>query len=245
MRCCPLIMADEPNLSEGFGWHTTRTTLATPAYLDWRARLNELESLVHWSRGVEVQHVPPNIQRPPECNGALPPPLVAACVDLACHRCQSRRGGFQWPVVGAFTRAECLVSAGVSPMEAWARVQQNSRSLTEHEARQVWSGLWVSDLKVQPGHSIGPRKLWNAGALTRVIHLYLLVSFTYNELVFNFHLFQGDGEPEAGQSVQGSEPLYCRIATVWHPGIQAGPVRSVCTLKTTWSCNRSYEFGFA
>ena len=34
-------------VSDGFGWHTTRTTLATPAYLDWRARLNELESLVH------------------------------------------------------------------------------------------------------------------------------------------------------------------------------------------------------
>ena len=88
MRCCPLIMADEPNLAEGYGWHTTRTTLAMSAYLDWRARLNELhetglriESLVHWSRGVEVQHVPPNIQRPLECDGALPPPLVAACVD--------------------------------------------------------------------------------------------------------------------------------------------------------------------
>ena len=29
-------------------------------------------------------------------------------------------------------------------------------------------------LKVQPGHSIGPRKLWNAGALTCVIHSYTL-----------------------------------------------------------------------
>ena len=34
-------------------------------------------------------------------------------------------------------------------------------------------------LKVQSGHSIGPRKLWNAGALTCVIHPYLL----YNELL--------------------------------------------------------------
>ena len=82
-------------------------------------------------------------------------------------------------------------------------------------------------LEVQPGHSTGPRKLWNAGALTCVIHPYLLVSFTYNELLFNLHLFQDDGEPEGLQSVQGSQPLYCRIATVRHPGIQAGPVRSV------------------
>ena len=59
-------------------------------------------------------------------------------------------------------------------------------------------------VKVQPGHSIGPRKLWNAGALTCVIHPYLLVSFTHNELLFKLHLFQDDGEPEAGQSVQGS-----------------------------------------
>ena len=59
-------------------------------------------------------------------------------------------------------------------------------------------------LKVQPGHSIGLRKLWNAGALTCVIHPYLLVSFTYNELLFKLHLFQDDGEPEAGQPVQGS-----------------------------------------
>ena len=58
-------------------------------------------------------------------------------------------------------------------------------------------------LTVHPGHSIGPRKLWNAGALTCVIHPYWLVSFTYDELVFNLHLLQDDGEPEAGQSVQG------------------------------------------
>ena len=57
-------------------------------------------------------------------------------------------------------------------------------------------------LKVQPGHSIGTRKLWNAGALT-VIHPCLLVSFTYNEFLFKLHLFQDDGEPEAGQSVPG------------------------------------------
>ena len=69
-------------------------------------------------------------------------------------------------------------------------------------------------LKVQPGHSIGTRKLWNAGALT-VIHPCLLVSFTYNEFLFKLHLFQDDGEPEAGQSVQG------------------------------WACNRGYESGFA
>ena len=51
-------------------------------------------------------------------------------------------------------------------------------------------------LNVHPGHSIGPRKLWNAGALTCVIHPYLLVSFTYNEFLFNLHLFPDDGEPE-------------------------------------------------
>ena len=117
--------------------------MATPAYLDWRARLNELheaglriESLVHWSRGVEVQHVPPNIQRALECNGALPPPLVAACVDLACQRCQSRRGGFQWPVVGAFTRAECRVSG----CHQW-KLGAGLRSM-----RRGRSGLCVSDL---------------------------------------------------------------------------------------------------
>ena len=88
--------------------------------------------------------------------------------------------------------------------------------------------------------------LWNAGALTCVIHPYLRVSFTYNELLFKLHLFQDDGEPEAGQSVQGSSPLYCRIATVRHPGIQAGPVRFVnCTLRITWAFDRSYESGFA
>ena len=57
-------------------------------------------------------------------------------------------------------------------------------------------------LNVQPGHSIGPRKLWNAGALTCVIHPYLLVSLAYNERLFKLHLFQDDGEPEAGRSVQ-------------------------------------------
>ena len=36
-------------------------------------------------------------------------------IRRSCHRCQSRRGGFQWPVVGAFTRAECLVSAACPP----------------------------------------------------------------------------------------------------------------------------------
>ena len=51
-------------------------------------------------------------------------------------------------------------------------------------------------LKVQPGHSIGPRKLWNAAALTCVIHPFLPVFFTYNELLFKLHLFQDDGEPE-------------------------------------------------
>ena len=56
---------------------------------------------------------------------------------------------------------------------------------------------------LQRGHSIGPRKLWNVGALTCVIHPYF-VSFTYNELLYKLHLFQDDGEPEAGQSVQGS-----------------------------------------
>ena len=87
-------------------------------------------------------------------------------------------------------------------------------------------------LKMQPGHSIGPRKLWNTSALMCVIHPYFLVSFTYNELLFKLHLFQDDGEPEAGQSVHGSWPLYCRIATVRHPGIQAGPVRSLTALPT-------------
>ena len=59
-------------------------------------------------------------------------------------------------------------------------------------------------LKVQPGQSIGPRKLWNGGALTCIIHPYLLVFFAHNELLFKLHLFQDDGEPDAGQSVQGS-----------------------------------------
>ena len=80
---------------------------------------------------------------------------------------------------------------------------------------------------MQPGHSIGPRKLWNAGALT----CYLLVSVTYNELLFKLHLFQDDGEPEAGQSVKGLSPF---IAGLRLYGIQVSrPDR-----------NRSYESGF-
>ena len=59
-------------------------------------------------------------------------------------------------------------------------------------------------LKVQPGHSIGPRKLWHAGALKCVIYFIYLLFFYYDGLLFKWHLFQDDGEPDAGQSVQGS-----------------------------------------
>ena len=38
-------MAYQRNLSEGYGYHTFRTTLATPSYVDWRARLRDLPSL--------------------------------------------------------------------------------------------------------------------------------------------------------------------------------------------------------
>ena len=56
-------MDHDPNPVESFGYHTFRQTLATPAYRDWRHRLRELYEagdrvgcLVHWSRGLEVQH---------------------------------------------------------------------------------------------------------------------------------------------------------------------------------------------
>ena len=72
-------MADEPNLSEGYGYHTVRTTLATPAYLDWRARLRELHEagrnikcLVHWSRGIEIQHVRLFSSECPSAMGSCP-----------------------------------------------------------------------------------------------------------------------------------------------------------------------------
>ena len=61
-------------------------------------------------------------------------------------------------------------------------------------------------LNVQPGHSIGPRKLWNAGALKCVMHFiccfYIMMGFYSNGI---------SSEPEASQSVHGSEPLHCRM----------------------------------
>ena len=50
-------------------------------------------------------------------------------------------------------------------------------------------GSFVLGEAISLGRSIGPRKLWNAGALKRVIHPYLLVSFAYNELLLKLHLF--------------------------------------------------------
>ena len=60
----------------------------------------------------------------------------------------------------------------VSPMEAWARVQQDSRRLTEHEARQVWSGFWVSDL-VTFTNLLGERLAWRdwPGVLLGILRL--------------------------------------------------------------------------
>ena len=54
---------------------------------------------------------------------------------------------------------------------------------------------------VQPGHSIGPRKLWNAGALTWRRAPVLLVFFAYNEVLNR--MSSKTMATEAGQSVQG------------------------------------------
>ena len=100
-------------------------------------------------------------------------------------------------------------------------------------------------LKVQPGHSIGPGKLWNAGALTCVIHPYLPVSSTYNELLFKLHLFQDDGEPSLATSARVLAPLLpdCDCTASRYPGRTCQVCD--CTLRITWACNRSYESGFA
>ena len=114
------------NLVEGFGYHTFRQTLATPAYLDWRARLRKLYEagdrvgcLIHWSRGLEVQHIPPVFERPAECDLA-PNSYIAACTDLQCSRYARRRGGFEFPFIGTFTRKDVLVEEGLPPLAAFA-----------------------------------------------------------------------------------------------------------------------------
>ena len=102
--------------------HTDRPTLATAAYMDWSAelrRLHELrhgrEVLLHWCHAVEIQHFPPRFDRMPELPGVLPPVRVAACVAANCARCEAGRGGFQFPWIGAFTRRDVLVEAGIPP----------------------------------------------------------------------------------------------------------------------------------
>ena len=43
-------MDHEHNLVEGYGYHTFKQTLATPAYLDWPLRLRE-----HYEAGHRVE----------------------------------------------------------------------------------------------------------------------------------------------------------------------------------------------
>ena len=60
-------------------------------------------------------------------------------------------------------------------------------------------------LKVQPGHIVLVRGSCGMLVLLRASYTLIWLSlFTYNEVLFKLHLYQDDGEPEAGQSVQGS-----------------------------------------
>ena len=95
-------------------------------------------------------------------------------------------------------------------------------------------------LKVQPGHSIGPRKLWNAGALTCVIHPYLACLF-YLQRAF----IQVASLPRRWRA--RSWAISARVLAPLLPDGDSTasryPGRTCqvcdCTLRITWACNRS------
>ena len=97
-----------------------------------------------------MQHFPPHFDRLPELPGILPPVRVAACGAADCVRCQTGRGGFQFPWIGPYTRRAVLVDPGVGPQQAWAQVSASQDRSSEEEVLQAWPGLTIDD--VLPTH---------------------------------------------------------------------------------------------
>ena len=135
--------------------HTNVQLLHPAALLEFRRYLRELveagstyEAALLWGSVLEVQHYPPPpaglLEGLPE---GVPPIRTVPCAEVDCARCLAGRGGFRFPFVGTYARRSIVVSADMSPAQAWDGYHRGGEvRLNVADVFNLGSGLWPTDL---------------------------------------------------------------------------------------------------
>ena len=147
--------------------HTSAKILHPGAWLDFASYMNSLiaqgrvlDARSLWGSVFEVMHmgvdpciVTLDVGRP----GMLPPIRRVPCTATNCERCQTGRGGFQFPFVGCWMRRAVVVQDGiVSPQAAWEVFHAGETVLISF--RSAWwhrDSAWkISSPSMQRGSAI-------------------------------------------------------------------------------------------
>ena len=75
----------------------------------------------------------------------LPPLRRMPCCQNPCFRCENRRGGFQFPFIGIWTRRAVLSRRGATPAETWQLAQSDNAALDLVAATMHSFGLEAED----------------------------------------------------------------------------------------------------
>ena len=140
--------------------HTRAEILHTAAWMDFS---NYVRGLLHagraaearllWESVVEAIHngTNPNVEilGIPEVPGVCRIP----CMESPCVRCDTRRGGFQFPFVGIWTRTAVLARAGDTAQCVWERYHASGETFELLALQRVASG--VTHEQLLPSHAGG------------------------------------------------------------------------------------------
>ena len=133
--------------------HTNERVLHPAAMLDYRARLRELvaagssyEAALLWARLPRSSMLHHPLQM-----------YLTSCrqVSLRSVSCLAwtedvsvagRSGGYQFPLIGIFSRRSVVVAPGTSPSAAWEHYHGHAATLSGMQVLGLASGLWPTDL---------------------------------------------------------------------------------------------------
>ena len=99
-----------------------------------------------WDSVVEIQHLPLPDPQPIRPIPGLPPMRRAVCCAENCVRCETQRGGFQFPWVGRWTNRGALVWPGTHPADAWQRYASTPGTLDLLQLNMLANDVTAEDL---------------------------------------------------------------------------------------------------
>ena len=132
--------------------HTNEALLSAGALMDFNQHIHELchcgrwfQARKLWMSVFEVVHLAVDPATPVVQPRDLLPLLTMPCCESPCLRRENKRGGFQFPFVGIWTRRAILFERGASPAETWALAQADHGTLDLVAVHMHSSGLEIQD----------------------------------------------------------------------------------------------------